>query len=127
MLFMSINKRHLLRTTAHSSIHHHHKMLPRSEIDTIKANLLNATSAKNPTAVASAVELPPLPKRAFASTNNRNGGSRTVGSSSVHREHLKIDGVGDWTNVLNPLLDAHAAIRAVSAGGCCDFVERMRN
>eukprot|EP01082_Thalassiosira_pseudonana_P011606 g10627.t1 g10627 contig4:2224014-2226051(-) len=87
-------------------------MLPRSEIDTIKANLLNATSAKNPTAVASAVELPPLPKRAFASTNNRNGGSRTVGSSSVHREHLKIDGVGDWTNVLNPLLDAHAVIRA---------------
>ena len=77
-------------------------MLPKSSINTIKANLNKAVSAKNPHGIASAVDLPPLPK---------NGGGSS--SKSSHRENLKIDGA-DWSNVLNQLLDAHSAIQSVS-------------
>ena len=70
-------------------------------INTIKSKLHNAIQAKDPHAIAAAVDLPPLPKRVVAG-----------GSSSQHGESLKIDGV-DWSNVLNPLLDAHFAIQWV--------------
>ena len=79
-------------------------MLPRSSINTIKSNLNNAVSAKDPHAIASAVDLPPLPKSADASQQQQQ---------TNHGEHLKVDGV-DWSNVLNPLLNAHAAIQSVS-------------
>ena len=78
-------------------------MLPKSSINTIKANLNKAVSAKDPHGIASAVDLPPLPK----------SGSDGSSSKTSHRENLKIDGV-DWSNVLNPLLDAHSAIQSVS-------------
>lgn len=83
--------------------------LPRSSVATIKSNLNSAISAKDPHAIASAVELPPLGK---------SGGdaSVAVGASqpppSPHAEYIKVDGV-DWSNVLNPLLDAHLAIQLV--------------
>ena len=80
-------------------------MLPRSEINVIKSNLSNALSSKNPNAVSDAVELSTLPRSTDAS-----GG--ISGDSSRHNEQLKIDGV-DWSNVLNPLLDAHESIRMV--------------
>ena len=41
------------------------------------------------------------------------GGGGQQQQSNHHGEHLKVDGV-DWSNVLNPLLDAHAAIQLVS-------------
>jgi len=75
--------------------------LPRSYITAIKNKLNNAVSAKDPHAIATAVDLPPLPRSAGASASS--GGAQ-------HREHLKIDGV-DWSNALNPLLDAHSAIQ----------------
>ena len=80
-------------------------MLPRSEINAIKSNFYNAVSTKNQTVVAVVVELPPLPHITGAPTksNNSNGG---------HGEQLKIDGL-DWSNVLNPLLDAQEAFREV--------------
>lgn len=81
----------------------HINMLPKSSINSIKANLNKAVSAKDPHGIASAVDLPPLPK----------SGSDGSSSKSSHRENLKIDGV-DWSNVLNPLLDAHSAIQSVS-------------
>ena len=79
-------------------------MLPKSSINTIKANLNKAVSAKDPHGIASAVDLPPLPK---------SGSDGSSSSKTSHRENLKIDGV-DWSNVLNPLLDAHSAIQSVS-------------
>ena len=82
-------------------------MLPRSSINTIKSNLNNAVSAKDPHAIASAVDLPPLPKSADGASQQQRR------QTNHHGEHLKVDGV-DWSNVLNPLLDAHAAIQSVS-------------
>ena len=82
-------------------------MLPRSFINTIKSNLNNAVSAKDPHAIASAVDLPPLPKSADGVSQQQQQ------RQTNHGEHLKVDGV-DWSNVLNPLLDAHAAIQLVS-------------
>mmetsp|Transcript_10615 Transcript_10615/g.22483 ORF Transcript_10615/g.22483 Transcript_10615/m.22483 type:complete len:412 (-) Transcript_10615:36-1271(-) len=78
--------------------------LPQSTINPIKTNLNKAISAKNPQAIAAAVDLPPFPKNVGAS-----GGSAAAGPQ--HQEHLKIDGV-DWSNVLNLLLDAHLAIQS---------------
>jgi len=75
--------------------------LPGPAINAIKSKLHNAILTKDPHAIAAAVDLPPLPKRVVAG-----------GSSSQHGESLKIDGV-DWSNVLNPLLDAHFAIQSV--------------
>lgn len=63
---------------------------------------------KDPHAIASAVDLPHLGKS--------GGGASAAGASqpppSPHAEYLKADGV-DWSNVLNPLLDAHLAIQLV--------------
>lgn len=87
-------------------------MLPRTQINVIKSNLSNAVAAKNPSGVAAAVELPPFP---VASGNATSGGG--AGSSAVHGEQLKVDGI-DWSGVLNSLLDTHAAIRSV----CVVFV-----
>lgn len=79
--------------------------LPRATISAIKAKLNNAISAKDPHGIAAAVDLPPLPKRAATSF--------TGNGSSQHGEYLiKVDGV-DWSNALNPLLDAHLAIQSV--------------
>lgn len=80
--------------------------LPGPSINTIKTRLSNAVSVKDPRAIASAVELPPLPKRIVGTTGS--GGS----ASQQHAENLRIDGA-DWSNVLNPLLDAHLAIQSV--------------
>lgn len=80
--------------------------LPRASINTIKSNLSNALSAKDPHGIASAVDLPPLPK----SVGLSGGGDGS--SQQHHQEYLKIDGV-DWSNVLNPLLDTHSAIQLV--------------
>lgn len=79
--------------------------LPGPSINTIKTRLSNAVSVKDPRAIASAVELPPLPKRIVGTTGS--GGS----ASQQHAENLRIDGA-DWSNVLNPLLDAHLAIQS---------------
>jgi hypothetical protein len=85
--------------------------LPRSSINGIKSNLDRAVSAKDPAAIATAVDVP-LP------TSNDVGGiigtSNNINpsSGSVHREQLKIDNV-DWSNVLNFLLDVHLAIISV--------------
>jgi hypothetical protein len=75
-------------------------------INTIKSKLSNAVSAKDPLAIASAVELPTLPKRIEGVTGS--GGS----ASQQHGESLRVDGA-DWSNVLNPLLDAHLSIQLV--------------
>jgi hypothetical protein len=80
--------------------------LPGPSISTIKTRLSNAVSAKDPHAIASAVELPTLPKRIGCATGS--GGS----TAQQHGESLRIDGA-DWSNILNPLLDAHLAIQSV--------------
>lgn len=82
--------------------------LPRSSINAIKTKLDSAVAAKDSQAVAVAVDLPPFASTTGAPTRPDGAGSQQ------HGEHLKIDGV-DWSNVLNPLLDAHLAIRSVSA------------
>jgi hypothetical protein len=85
--------------------------LPRSSINGIKSNLDRAVSAKDPAAIATAVDVP-LPTSndvgGIIGTSNNNNPS----SGSVHREQLKIDNV-DWSNVLNFLLDVHLAIMSV--------------
>lgn len=85
--------------------------LPRSSINGIKSNLDQAVSAKDPAAIATAVDVP-LPTSndvgGIIGTSNNNNTS----SGSVHREQLKIDNV-DWSNVLNFLLDVHLAIMSV--------------
>lgn len=85
--------------------------LPRSSINGIKSNLDRAVSAKDPAAIATAVDVP-LPTSndvgGIIGTSNNNNTS----SGSVHREQLKIDNV-DWSNVLNFLLDVHLAIMSV--------------
>ena len=81
-------------------------MMPSSAINSVKTNLGNAVQAKNPQAVANAVELPPLHRRTRPSGGG--GSSQTAG----HREQLKIDGA-DWSPVLNSILDCHAAISSV--------------
>ena len=80
---------------------------PGADVNSIKTRLRDAVSTKNPAAIAAAVSLPPL-VRANAATS-----AAAVGGGWNHSEVLKVDG-GDWGNVLNPLLDAHAAIRTVS-------------
>eukprot|EP00578_Thalassiosira_sp_NH16_P012105 CAMPEP_0181113110 /NCGR_PEP_ID=MMETSP1071-20121207/20173_1 /TAXON_ID=35127 /ORGANISM="Thalassiosira sp., Strain NH16" /LENGTH=413 /DNA_ID=CAMNT_0023197127 /DNA_START=8 /DNA_END=1249 /DNA_ORIENTATION=+ len=80
--------------------------LPRSSVNATKTKLNNAVSAKDPHTIAAVVDLPPFPNSARSSTSR--GGSN---SHPNHGEHLKIDGV-DWSNVLNPLLDAHSAIQS---------------
>ena len=82
--------------------------LPRSSITAIKSNLNVAISAKDPHAIASAVDLPPLVK----SAGDNDASLASQPPPSPHAEYLKIDGV-DWSNVLNPLLDAHLAIQLV--------------
>ncbi|KAL9190997.1 hypothetical protein ACHAXT_000703 [Thalassiosira profunda] len=77
-------------------------MLPRASIGALKGRLSQAVAAKDPGEIAAALDLPPLPKGAASSGTNNGNGPR-------HGEQLKVDGV-DWSNVLNPLLDAHAAI-----------------
>eukprot|EP00804_Cyclotella_cryptica_P011418 CCRYP_016373-RA/>CCRYP_016373-RA protein AED:0.23 eAED:0.23 QI:91/1/1/1/0.71/0.62/8/5682/412 len=78
-------------------------LLSPSAINSIKVKLSNAVSAKNPQAVANAVELPPLHRVTSPSdANNRNEGSG-------HREQLKVDGA-DWSTVLNSILDARGGI-----------------
>lgn len=84
-------------------------MLPRSTINAIKTKLDNALSAKDPGAIATAIDLPPFPKSSSAGASVGGGG----GSEPQHQLHLKIDGV-DWSNALNLLLDAHLAIQSVS-------------
>lgn len=82
--------------------------LPRSTINAIRSKLDQAVSAKNPAAIASAVDVP-LPKiYVFGGTSSGNSSS----SGPVHREQLKIDGV-DWSNVVNFLLDVHLAFSSV--------------
>lgn len=78
--------------------------LPRNAINSIKGDLHSALSAKDPHGLARAVDLPPLPKVAAPPTG---------GSQQNHVEVLKVDGA-DYSNVLNPLLDAHLAIKMVS-------------
>ena len=93
--------------------------LPRPSINSIKSKLNNAVSVKDPHAIAKAVDLPPLPKgvgRGASRSGNNNGSQQ----QQIHGEHLKIDGV-DWSNVLNPLLDAHLAIQNVS----CSILQVM--
>lgn len=79
--------------------------LPGPAVNAIKSKLHNAIQTKDPHAIAAAVDLPPLPKRIVGS-----GSSNSQQQQS--QEALKIDGV-DWSNVLNPLLDAHFAIQSV--------------
>ena len=83
--------------------------LPRSSTTAIKSNLNVAISAKDPHAIASAVDLPPLVKSAG---DDDDVSLASQPPPSPHAEYLKIDGV-DWSNVLNPLLDAHLAIQLV--------------
>ena len=78
--------------------------LPRNAINSIRGNLHSALSAKEPHGIARAVDLPPLPKVAVPPTD---------GSQQSHVEELKVDGA-DYSNILNPLLDAHLAIQMVS-------------
>ena len=80
-------------------------MLPRATIGALKSRLSQAVAAKDPGEIAAALDLPPLPKGAASSGTNHGNGPR-------HGEQLKVDGA-DWSNVLNPLLDAHAAIASV--------------
>jgi len=84
--------------------------LPRSSINALRSNLDRALSAKDPAAIATAVDVP------LQNTNvvvGPSGGNSSSTSGSVHREQLKVDGV-DWSNVLNYLLDVHLAIASVS-------------
>jgi hypothetical protein len=83
-------------------------MLSSAAINSIKSNISNAVSAKNPQGVANAVELPPLYRRTSPS-----GGAGGSSQPAGHREHLKVDGA-DWSPVLNSILDCHAAISSVS-------------
>jgi len=78
--------------------------LPRSSINAIRSNLDRALSAKDPSTIATAVDVPLL-------KTNICGGLTTSDNSSgfMHQEQLKVDGV-DWSNVLNSLLDVHFAI-----------------
>ena len=87
---------------------------------TIKSNLNNAVSAKDPHGIASAVDLPPLPTRVLGTSGDGDGNSQ-----QQHQEYLKIDSV-DWSNVLNPLLDAHSAIQAVCDQLCfgANFIDK---
>jgi hypothetical protein len=82
--------------------------LPRSSINAIRSNLDRALSAKDPSTIATAVDVPLL-------KTNICGGLTTSDNSSgfMHQEQLKVDGV-DWSNVLNSLLDVHFAIASVS-------------
>jgi len=82
-------------------------MLSPSTINSIKVNLSNAVLAKNPQAVANAVELPPLHRVTSPS------GADTTGQVAGHREQLKADGA-DWSTVLNSILDARGGISSVS-------------
>ena len=84
--------------------------LPRSSINALRSNLDRALSAKDPAAIATAVDVP------LRNTNVVGGpsGGNSSSSGSVHREQLKVDGV-DWSNVLNYLLDVHLAIASVSS------------
>jgi len=81
--------------------------LPRASINSFKGRLNAALSTKDPQGIADAVNLPPLPKNVDASSST----SIRLSGGSQHRELLKIDGV-DYSNVLNPLLDAHWAIQS---------------
>eukprot|EP00956_Cyclotella_meneghiniana_P032581 scaffold90174_cov65-Cyclotella_meneghiniana.AAC.1 len=78
--------------------------LPRPTINSIKTNLSDAVSSKNPQAVANAIQLPPLHHR-----TNPSDGAAASESTQTHQQQLKIDGA-DWSPVLNSLLDCHAAI-----------------
>eukprot|EP00956_Cyclotella_meneghiniana_P027151 scaffold60365_cov25-Cyclotella_meneghiniana.AAC.1 len=78
--------------------------LPRPTINSIKTNLSDAVSSKNPQAVANAIQLPPLHRR-----TNPSDGAAASDSTQTHQQQLKIDGA-DWSPVLNSLLDCHAAI-----------------
>ena len=91
--------------------------LPRSSVNAIKTKLNSAVSAKDPQAVAVAVDLPSLTSESVAGAPTRPADGA---GSQQHGEHLKIDGV-DWSNVLNPLLDAHLAIQSVGAS-CVIFL-----
>jgi hypothetical protein len=90
--------------------------LPGPTINAIKSKLHNAIQTKDPHAIAAAVDLPPLPKRIVGS-----GSSSSQQQHSQHGEALKIDGV-DWSNVLNPLLDAHYAIQSVCICHICSIL-----
>ena len=94
--------------------------LHRASITAIKSNLSNALSAKDPHGIASAVDLPSLPTRVLGPSGDGDGNSQ-----QQHQEYLKIDGV-DWSNVLNPLLDAHSAIQAVCDQLCfgANFIDK---
>jgi len=81
-------------------------MLSPAVINRIKSNISNAVIAKNPQAVANAVELPAFYRR---TKSDGKGASQAVS----HRQQLKIDGA-DWSPVLNSILDCHAAISSVS-------------
>ena len=105
MLYDSPSRTPFLHTHTHTT-QHRTMTLPGPSINTIKTRLSNAVSLKDPRAIASAVELPSLPKRIVGTTGS--GGS----ASQQHAENLRIDGA-DWSNVLNPLLDAHLAIQSV--------------
>ena len=82
--------------------------LPRSSISAIKSNLSSAISAKDPLAIATAVDLPTFVKSAIVAAVPSH-----PPPPPPHAEYLKINGA-DWSNVLNPLLDAHLAIQMVS-------------
>jgi hypothetical protein len=84
--------------------------LPWSSINAIRSNLDRALSAKDPSAIATAVDVPLLKTTAVGGPST---GGNNSSSGSVHQEQLKVDGV-DWSNVLNSLLDAHLAIASVS-------------
>ena len=77
----------------------------------IRSNLDHAISAKDPAAIAKAVDVP-LPNTDIVGGPSVGDGSSS-NSGPIHREQLKIDGV-DWSNVLNYLLDAHLAVASVS-------------
>ena len=87
--------------------------LPRSSINATRSNLDRALSAKDPSAIATAVDVPLL-KTNFVGGPSTGGNDSSYSSGSVHREQLKVDGV-DWSNVLNFLLDVHLAISSVSS------------
>jgi len=81
--------------------------LPRQPVIAIKNKLNNAISLKHPHEIASAVDILTLTKTTGESRDNCDVGSH-------HREHLQVDGV-EWSNVLNPLLDAFQAVQFVSS------------
>ena len=86
--------------------------LPRSSINGIKSNLDRAVSAKDPAAIATAVDVPLLTSNDVGGIIGTSNNNINPSSGSVHREQLKIDNV-DWSNVLNFLLDVHLAIMSV--------------